>query len=103
MPMKIAAFVESDINTAYVSTDQIWLQGSDYDIDAVSLAMFSINKMGKYQKWSPYMNLDDIELLKESEKLPLPTGINTKIDNSYTTLDISKYIGTLFRVTKKHV
>jgi hypothetical protein len=30
MPMRIAAFVESDVNNAYVSTDQIWLQGSDY-------------------------------------------------------------------------
>lgn len=30
MAMKIVAFVESDVNTAYVSTDQIWLQGSDY-------------------------------------------------------------------------
>ena len=103
MPMKIAAFVESDVNNAYVSTDQIWLQGSDYDIDAVSLAMFSINKMGKYQKWSPYMNLDTIELLKESERLPLPTGISTKIDKSYPTIDMSRYIGTLFRVSKKHI
>ena len=103
MPMKIAAFIESDVNNAYVSTDQIWLQGSDYDVDAVSLAMFSINKMGKYQKWSPYMNLDSIESLKESEKLPLPTGVSTEIDSSYPTLDISKYIGTLFRVTKKHI
>lgn len=65
--------------------------------------MFSINKMGKYQKWSPYMNLDIIELLKESERLPLPTGISTEIDKSYPTIDMSRYIGTLFRVSKKHI
>ena len=102
MPMKIVAFIESDVNTAYVSTDQIWLQGSDYDIDAVSLAMFAINRMGKYQKWSPYMNLDSIELLLESEKLPLPTGIETKVGiGGY--FDFSKYEGTLFKVNKKSV
>lgn len=30
MPMKVVAFDNPDINTAYVNTDQIWLQGSDY-------------------------------------------------------------------------
>lgn len=30
MPMKIAAFIDSDVNTAYVSTLQTYLQGSDY-------------------------------------------------------------------------
>ena len=30
MPMKIVGFDNSDRNTAYVSTAQIWLQGSDY-------------------------------------------------------------------------
>lgn len=30
MPMKIAAFIDSDVNTAYVSTSQTYLQGSDY-------------------------------------------------------------------------
>ena len=49
------------------------------------------------------MNLDTIELLKESERLPLPTGISTKIDKSYPTIDMSRYIGTLFRVSKKHI
>ena len=30
MPMRIAAFIDSDVNTAYVSTLQTYLQGSDY-------------------------------------------------------------------------
>ena len=30
MPMKVVAFDNPNINTAYVSTAQIWLQGSDY-------------------------------------------------------------------------
>lgn len=30
MTMRIAGFDNPNINTAYVSTAQIWLQGSDY-------------------------------------------------------------------------
>jgi hypothetical protein len=30
MPMKVIGFDNPDVNTAYVSTAQIWLQGSDY-------------------------------------------------------------------------
>ena len=98
MAMKIAAFIESDINTAYVSTDQIWLQGSDFDIDAVSLAMFSINSMGKYATWSPYMDLSSIEQLKKSEDLPLPTGVECTVKSGENGIDITPYIGTLFRI-----
>lgn len=32
MPMRIAAFIDSDVNTAYVSTLQTYLQGSDYSL-----------------------------------------------------------------------
>ena len=47
MPMRVVGFVDSDVNNAFVSTDQIWLQGSDYDIDTVSLATYSVDKGGK--------------------------------------------------------
>jgi len=32
-----------------------------------------------FLKWSPYMNLNDEELLKASEQLPFPTGKETEI------------------------
>lgn len=61
MPMRVAGFVDSDVNSAFVSTDQIWLQGSDYDIDTVSLATYSVDKGGKLYLWSPYAKYDTYE------------------------------------------
>ena len=80
MPMKVVAFDNPDVNTAYVSTMQILLQGSDYDVDAVSLATFDIDRNGLLQLWSPYANIENELLLKESLKLPFPTGVEVKIE-----------------------
>ena len=74
MPMKVVAFDNPDINTAYVSTAQIWLQGSDYDVDSVTLTNYSFDRNGKYQIWSPLANLSTYENLRASEQLPFPTG-----------------------------
>lgn len=74
MPMKIVGFEESDINTAYVSTTQMLFQGSDYDIDAVSLASYAFNKSGRYIMHSPLANIESLETLKASQNIPFPTG-----------------------------
>jgi hypothetical protein len=74
MPMRVVAFEGEDVNTAFVSTAQILFQGSDYDIDAVSLASFAFGRDGRYAIHSPYANLEDSELLEASKKLPFPTG-----------------------------
>lgn len=74
MPMKVVAFDNPDVNSAYVNYWQIWLQGSDFDIDKVSMLGYSFDKTGKYVGWSPYFNLSSIKTLKSSEKLPFPTG-----------------------------
>lgn len=73
MSMKIVGFDESGLNTAYVSRYQIYLQGSDFDIDKVSLLGFKF-KNGEFIKWSPFMDLSSKELLEASENLPFPTG-----------------------------
>ena len=78
MPMRVVAFDNPNINTAYVSTYQILLQGSDYDIDAVSLAAFDVDSNGILQLWSPYSNLQDPQLREASEELPIPTGKKVK-------------------------
>lgn len=74
MPMKVVAYDNPDINTAHVSTMQILLQGSDFDVDAVSLATFDIDRNGLLQLWSPYANIESMELLNASAKLPIPSG-----------------------------
>lgn len=74
MPMKVVGYEDFDINTAYVSTHQIWLQGSDYDIDAVSLLTFELGQDGKFVGWSPYFDLSSEESLRESTNFNYPTG-----------------------------
>jgi hypothetical protein len=36
MSMKIVAFDSTNSNTAYVASTQLWLQGSDFDIDTTN-------------------------------------------------------------------
>lgn len=86
MPMKVVAFDNPNINTAYVSIMQFFLQGSDLDIDAVSLLTFSFSDSGIFYNWSSDFDMSSIEMLNLSMKLPFPTGKNLKIVN-YETSD----------------
>lgn len=83
MPMKVVGFEKSDRNTAYVSTAQFLFQGSDLDIDAVSLASYAFDKSGRYIIHSPLANISSYELLKASENLPFPTGKDLEINDDY--------------------
>lgn len=74
MPMKVVAWENPNVNTAYVGVMQFFLQGSDLDIDAVSLLTYSFDKTGKFYDWSPEFNFDNVEMLNLSMKLPFPTG-----------------------------
>ena len=79
MPMKVVAFDNPNLNTAYVNIMQFFLQGSDLDIDAVSLLTFSFNENGEFYNWSPDFNMDNIDMLNLSTNLPFPTGEPLKI------------------------
>lgn len=82
MPMEVAEFDDSGLNSAYVSHFQFWLQGSDLDIDKVSLLGYAFDRDGRFVGWSPYFNLESEELFNESLKLPFPTG--KKVEVVYT-------------------
>ena len=94
MPMRVVGFENPNINNAYVSTTQLWLQGSDYDIDTVSLATFAINKNGKLVLWSPYAKLDSIESLEQSLELPYPTNesFEFKVDENFNLEEFKKFL-----------
>jgi hypothetical protein len=79
MPMRVVAWENPNINTAYVSVMQFFLQGSDLDIDAVSLLTYSFNKNGEFYKWSPDFNFDNKSLLDLSLSLPFPSGEKLKV------------------------
>lgn len=77
MPMVLVGFDESGLNSAYVSRYQLYLQGSDFDVDKASMLGYRFLN-GKFITWSLYMRLDDYELFKASENLPFPTGTKLK-------------------------
>lgn len=74
MPMQIVAFDNPDINTLHVSTMQLLLQGSDYDIDAASIVTYDVDMNGLIPLWSPYAIYDSLETLNNVMELPFPTG-----------------------------
>ena len=84
MAMEVVAFNNSDTSNAYVATSQIYLQGSDFDIDAVSLETYSFDSNGRFYDWSPYFNLSSYENLQKSLTIPFPTfqevSLNDNID-----------------------
>lgn len=73
MAMEVVAFNNSDTSNAYVATSQIYLQGSDFDIDAVSLETFSFDANGRFYDWSPYFSLLTKRDLSRSLRISFPT------------------------------
>lgn len=102
MTQRVIGFDNSNVNTAMVSTFQLFLQGSDLDIDAVTLLGYEFDKNGKFVAWSPYFKSDSKENLEASKNIPLPTGevkeIYAKADAPNNFFEIyDKYFGTLFK------
>jgi hypothetical protein len=102
MTQRVIGFDNADLNTAMVSTFQLFLQGSDLDIDAVTLLGYEFDKNGKFVAWSPYFKSDSKENLEASKDIPLPTGEVKEIyadfkapDNFFETYD--QYFGTIFK------
>lgn len=94
MPMKVVAWENPNVNTAYVSVMQFFLQGSDLDIDAVSLLTHSFSKNGEFHDWSPDFDMSSKEMLDLSLTLPFPTGRKLQIvsydKGTYVDLDQRK-------------
>lgn len=73
MTMECVDFDNSGLNSVYVSRMQLFLQGSDYDIDKASIIGYEVHN-GKFVNWSPYFNMQSNEGFNQSVKLPFPTG-----------------------------
>lgn len=74
MTTRTVAFDTSETNSAYVSRWQLWLQGSDFDIDKINIITYNI-KNGRLQRWSPFQRYHLGETyLKFANLLPLPSG-----------------------------
>lgn len=98
MAMKIVAFENADVNTVYVNTMQLLLQGSDFDIDTVNLVTYDINNNGLIDLPSPFAKIDSQEHIRQSFSLPFPTGRTISLDEKINSSDaiyniLSKYRG----------
>lgn len=87
MTMKIVAFENADINTVYVNTMQLLLQGSDFDIDTVNLVTYDINNNGLLDLPSPFARIDSQEHIRESFRIPFPNGKMIPINERFNSID----------------
>ena len=97
MTMKVEGFTNVDINDCFISDMQIWLQGSDFDVDKVTVMGCAFTNSGRYIKWSRHMVDDTLEALNITSKLKFPTGRNTIVSDGEETFE--KYKG-LFKNNK---
>ena len=82
MPMRNVAYMNTLTNDSYVSINQIFLQGSDFDIDKAYTLGSTFTSKGNLELWSDLTNYSTIEQLNELEKLPIPSGVEIKLDVS---------------------
>lgn len=85
MSMDTVGFIKGDANDVYVSHWQLFLQGSDYDIDKLYMMMYGF-KNGIFEAWSPQFDLKEFE---KSKNIPLPTG--KRYININSTKNVIKY------------
>ena len=73
MPMRVTAYNKDSKNDAFVSISQLWMQGSDLDIDKAYILGYSFKNNGNYDlatNLSTYSTKEQIDAL---DLLPLPT------------------------------
>lgn len=90
MAMKVVGFSKGDRNTAYVSDHQIFLQGSDFDIDSVTILTYDINDEGKLDLWSPFAVISTAKGTEISKTLPLPTNQKLEITENKEFISTDK-------------
>ena len=95
MAMKCVAFDHTDRNVAYVSRWQLWLQGSDFDIDKVNIISHHVQN-GRIRTWSPFQNYSSSQKLVElGNQLPLPTNEELIIKNGVITNETLDLLSTI--------
>lgn len=97
MTMKCVGWTENTKNMAYVSHFQIYLQGSDYDIDKAYIMGQSYDNNGNYIQWSPLFDYTDDTTLALSKQLPVPENLTLMetedgVDLTYELTSILKNV-----------
>lgn len=92
MEMRNVSYVNTESNDGYVSIWQIWLQGSDFDIDKAYIMAYSFDKNGKYVTATDVFDYSSKEQLDAIESLPFPLGkevVTSLNQNINQSIDIS--------------
>lgn len=80
MAMKVVGFDQGTANSIYVNRMQLFLQGSDYDIDKANVLGLKFHN-GELITWSCFYDLTTKENADISENFPFPTGRQVQEDN----------------------
>ncbi len=79
MPMRIAFFLDTEANTAFVNKYNLWLTGGDFDIDKVFAVGYSFDSRGRLISWHPDFNYKTAGTLRKSLELPISDGISRRM------------------------
>ena len=74
MDMQVVSFNPSGANDVFVTRWQLWLQGSDLDIDKSYMMGHSFGKNGLFHHWSPISDYSTETRRRISDELPVPNG-----------------------------
>lgn len=103
MTMDVVDFSGDVNNNAYVNHMQIFLQGSDYDVDKATFMAYDIDDSGRFIGWSPYFSLANSNLLESSLKLPFPQQNKiVKLNPTTETFNMEKTV-SLFESLKPYL
>lgn len=91
MTMQTVGWTGTDDNTAFVSHFQIYLQGSDFDVDKANMLGQNYDHNGKYIGWSPYFDYTSLATLEASKTLPVPLDLKLSI-NEKEGADITEHV-----------
>ncbi len=90
MEMKNVGYFDTDSNEAYVSVWQIFIQGSDFDIDKAYIMGHGFNKAGHYETANDIFDFHSKEALDIIEQMPIPSDIEIKeVEPGKNITDIS--------------
>lgn len=101
MTMRCIGWTENTKNMAYVSHFQIYLQGSDYDIDKAYIMGQSYDGNGQYIQWSPLFDFTDAKTLELSKQLPIPEYLELR--QSETGVNINNELRILLEKTNNNL
>lgn len=82
MPMKNVAYFKTESNDAYVSIWQIFLQGSDFDVDKAYIMGYGFGNGAQMDISTNLFDYSTKEELDAIERLPIPTGETIKLSTT---------------------